>query len=241
MRVLFCGDSHADWVTGGLERFDEVQRARRRTIEVAKQQEVDLYVDLGDTTDPDVQEALSHRAIAANVEAGLELREAGIASAWLVGNHDIIEDGRGSHTLMALRKAGLYVVDEPMVRSFFNEQAIVWLPYVHQSRRYDPVAFIRGIGRPLSSSGAEAKKVIVIGHMTKVIGLEVGSETNDMPRGRDMVFPVEECRKLAPQVLMVNGHYHRRHLHGDVITPGSLIRCTHGEEDFDPGFIVVDF
>jgi hypothetical protein len=81
--------------------------------------------------------------------------------------------------------------------------------------------------------------------MTRVPGAGVGSETLDMPRGRDLAFPLEACAALREaggyeKQVLLNGHFHRRIVDGPVLVPGSLARLTHGEEDHEPGFLVVD-
>ena len=74
-------------------------------------------------------------------------------------------------------------------------------------------------------------------------GIHPGSETEDMPRGREVLFPGEQTRGA---VARMNGHYHARQTHGlgdggpDVIIPGSLARLGFGEESNEPGFLLVD-
>lgn len=250
MRILATGDWHGDHVTAGYERFDEVQRAVDRTVDyaIAAANDIDLYLFLGDLCDPDTTDPLVHRAIAASVATANRLRDGGVASVWLTGNHDIIEDGHGSHTLMALKAAGHYVIDHPgsfLLDAIVGGEAsgllLVALPYTSLTKKYDPAEVVRRI-RQAREHGAleESRHVIVAGHCTRIAAFEDGSETLDMARGRDLSFPVEEALALKPgATTLLNGHYHQRHL-GPVYTPGSLIRCTHGEEDFTPGFLVLE-
>jgi hypothetical protein len=79
---------------------------------------------------------------------------------------------------------------------------------------------------------------VVAGHMTSVPGVPHGSETSDMPRGADMAFPLAEAQALG--AVCMNGHFHRRCTDGPVLIPGSLARLTHGEEQNEPSFLVVD-
>lgn len=235
MIALFTGDFHLDHVTGGLERFDEIEAAAEQTIDVAIREKVGAYFFLGDLTDPDVDEALAHRAIACAVRLAARLAQAGIARYFVTGNHDIMEDGRCSHTLMAVRAAGHEVIDRPTTTTL-GDLVICFLPYTSLTRRYDPAEHVR------SARFAQGKRLLVAGHMTEIDGVGLGSETHEMPRGRAMRFPIEAVAEGAAgrPVTCVNGHFHERHLSGPVLTPGTLARLTHGEEGNAPGFLVVD-
>jgi DNA repair exonuclease SbcCD nuclease subunit len=235
MKALFTGDWHLDWTTGGLERFDEISGALDQTIDHAAIEKVDAYFFLGDLCDPDVDEALAHRAIARSVEAAEELKRRGIPSFWITGNHDVIEDGRGSHTLMALSKAGHQVIDRPRTISV-NGVTVCFLSYTARSHRYDPAEHVR------SARFASNDRILIVGHMTEIDGFGFGSETHEMPRGRAMRFPLEVVAELQKtrKVTCVNGHFHDRHLDGPVFTPGTLARLTHGEEANEPGFLILE-
>lgn len=239
-RVLFFSDAHLDWVTGGLERFDEVSRALDQVYEHARDNPVDVAVFGGDLCDPDVDSPLAHRAIARAVEFGLAL-ERYAKTMWLVGNHDVIEDGRGSHTLMALAKAGLNVYAEPAT-VLVGDVGFVLLPYASASRRYDPARYVNAVESPWDESGhCRVRRWVVAGHMTRVPGISHGSETADMPRGSDMDFPLAAVRSnLGEEAVCLNGHFHARCTTGPVLVPGSLARLTHGEEGNVPGFLVVE-
>lgn len=238
MRVLACSDFHGDWSTGGVERYDEVCRAMNQVHAYATTRGVGAVVFCGDLCNPDRDVPLAHRFIAHTVGWALSLRAAGIHFVAIPGNHDVIEDGRGSHTLMALERAGLLVAAAPKVFGPWEGALFAMLPYPSRVRRYDPAAFLRSIH---PSPGAS--RILVAGHMTRVRGVPLGSETSDMPRGGDVEFPVDELATLErgfSKVVAVNGHFHRRHVAGRVLVPGSLVRLTHGEEENDPGFLVVE-
>lgn len=238
MKVLFTADWHLDWTTGGVERFDEVSAALNQIHATAIAERVDLLIFGGDLCDPDVDSPLCHRAIARAVDFGRKLHQDGVESLWITGNHDVIEDGRGSHTLMALRAAGLHVADEP-VGLGVSGVGVVLLPYVSPSRRYDPAGFIERMAVEMRVRAGDPP-FIVAGHMTRVRGASDGSETHDMPRGSDMEFPVDACHMCLPGAVLLNGHFHRRVVDGPVLIPGSLARLTHGEETNEPGFIIVE-
>lgn len=239
MKVLLVSDLHLDWVTGGVERFAEVSAAVDQTVHHAIEAKVDMYAFLGDLTDPDVDSPLAHRAIAEAVRQYKRLEYAGIPSRWLVGNHDVIEDGRGSHTLMALQKAGAFVISQPS-NEVHDGVEFIWLPYPSMTERYDPAAFVEKAALP----GMRA--YFVAGHMTRVHGVGAGSETHDMSRGRDIEFPIAAASKIrgrgqpGAKLVMANGHFHQMVTNGPVLIPGSVARLTHGEERNKPGYLIVE-
>lgn len=233
MRLLVFSDVHADWTTGGLERGDEVGRALVQVRRYLSMNPIDVVLFLGDWCDPD--SAGTHRAAAKAIEFH---RSFANKSYWLTGNHDIVNDGHGSHTLMGLKEAGGHVIDEPRAVALDAETLLVGLPYTSLAWNYDPDAFIRTYQG--DSITRHRRRVIVIGHMTKIEGITPGSETDEMGRGRDLEFPVAACREIfGDAVVMMNGHFHKRVTTGPVLIPGSLARLTHGEERNEPGFLVV--
>lgn len=247
MKLLVFSDLHGDWTTGGFERFDELSQSLDQVHAHAVSCRVDMVAFLGDLTDPDVDPALTHRTVARAVEFHTRLRDAGIADRWLVGNHDVIEDGRGSHTLMALEKAGARVFSKPrneIINHAGGRLELVWLPYAGLGNRYEPDRYVRELAAS-HAMGLKGGTLIVLGHMTRVPGAVDGSETRDMPRGRDMEFPLEACEVLRQvggygTTLYCNGHFHQRVIDGPVLIPGAMARLTHGEEHHQPGFLLIE-
>lgn len=252
MRLVVVSDLHLDASTSGLERFDEIAAAARAAaddaIRFAEKGGSALFVFAGDLCDPDTTR--SFRAIASAVDLALTLSARGVPSLWIAGNHDVIENARGSTVLEPLASA-VYgrltskalpylrgecarVAEEPTSILVGHDLLIAVLPYVARARMYDPIAFINRIP-PWDG------RVVVIGHLT-VPSAERGSESDDFARGREMVFPVEACRKRWGEgVPMINGHYHRRQVTRDgVVIPGSLARLRHDEEQNEPGYLVID-
>jgi hypothetical protein len=114
--------------------------------------------------------------------------------------------------------------------------SMICLPFTSHDRGYDPALTVRLLGasiKPLT--------VVVAGHLN-IQGIEIGSETTDFPRGRDVFFPQEACAELAKkkEVLKVNGHYHKAQTFEGIHIPGSVARLTFGEEDHAPGYQVFD-
>jgi DNA repair exonuclease SbcCD nuclease subunit len=80
-------------------------------------------------------------------------------------------------------------------------------------------------------------KYAVAGHLS-VPGVVPGEEVTEMPRGRDIRFPIEACAGVD---LLMNGHIHRRQVSPDgVVIPGSLAKLTFSEEENTPGFLIID-
>lgn len=250
MRVLATGDWHTDWSTAGFVRQSDIVEAGLELGRALAEHRIDLFVFDGDLCDP-----LSPRSIFAMTHAvafGRSVANEGYAQIWITGNHDVIEDGSGYSTLHPLAQCDFEncaVAVKPRRYSLFrldaragghdlrlNEEAgeIVALPYVPASHGYDPEAYIRGL-----KNGHQVR--LVISHLM-IEGHEPGSETKDMPRGRDVFLPVDAIRECLPNARVVNGHYHRAfESHGGLILgPGSLERLVQGEEHNTPGYLVID-
>ncbi len=245
MRILVTSDWHTDAMTAGIDRGPDVEEAVDETINAAIREKADLYLFLGDLCDPDG--VRSHRAAAVGVRAAAALLREGIRSRWLVGNHDVIEDGSGTNTLAGI--AAMYPIaadgdvvvwDSPCSEVIpvlpaeldAGSVLLVALPFTPRSHAYDPAAFVEILPPHLGP-------VIVAGHLN-IEGIGPGSETIDMPRGRDVFFPLEAVKKRFPKALMLNGHYHTRQTFNGIVIPGSLERLTFGEEKNEPGYLIVE-
>lgn len=245
MRLYIVSDWHADASTSGFDRFDEIADAARAAADDAARFRRDggdaMFAFLGDLCDPDTTRAF--RAISLAIDIALGLAARGVPSIWIAGNHDVIENERGSTVLEPLQYAAVHfsngaridVACSPVTFGFMGA-TFVLLPYVARARAYDPKQWIE-----TSTPSKPPDRVVVLGHLT-VPSAERGSESDDFARGRDLVFPVEACRRRwGDRVLMLNGHYHRRQVTRDgVIIPGSLARLRHDEETHEPGYLVID-
>ncbi len=251
MKILITSDWHGDANTAGVSREDDVAIAVREVILAAANEEVDLVFFLGDLCDPD--STRTHRAAALGTLAATTLWvKHRIPSRWLVGNHDVIEDGSGGNTLAgisaveyAFRSDGkdppILVYEQPAMEIIHprlpgrEAVTLVALPFTPRSHPYDPADYVRWASKQMPVDGPW----IIAGHLN-VEGIEPGSETNDMPRGRDVFFPVKACKECFPRALLLNGHYHQRQLFNGVLIPGALERLTFGEEHNTPGFLIVE-
>jgi DNA repair exonuclease SbcCD nuclease subunit len=255
MRVYLSSDYHADASTSGLDRFDEIaaaaNRVANRAIDHAREGNETLFVFGGDLCDPDTSR--SYRAIGLAIDIALRLACNDVSSVWIAGNHDTIENDRGSTVLEPLanvaaqmptpsRTGRITVVEEPQWLIMRFGLRLVMLPHVARARHYDPAAYIRSV-EPWIADGIEMPETfLVVGHLT-VPSAERGSESGEFARGRDLVFPVEACRgRWGDRAVFVNGHYHRRQTTRDgVHIPGSLARLRHDEEQHEPGYLAIDF
>lgn len=231
MKAIIVSDLHADWHTDGFERLEDIRNALEypvvRAIDLKKQGKDVRFIALGDYSNPASRNV--HRAIALIVETAGRLGDEHVPNYWMVGNHDVIEDGLGSHTLLALKAAGFpltCVIDRPAVVDFGG----LFLPYTAAAWDYDPAEQVPKVGTIRA----------VFGHLSIPGILYEGSETTHMPRGRTMRFPLEECRQRLPGVKLFNGHYHRRQVFEGINVPGSLVRLTHGEEGNANGYLEVE-
>lgn len=240
-KICVSSDWHADARSHGVDRFDDVAQAVAQTVKAAKQEDVDLYLMLGDLCDPD-DGPRALRAVQLAIETAVELREAGVDSWWLSGNHCCVENGEGRSVLTPLSAlgAGVRVFDRPAPvllpgrpKAHGGLAFALMLPYPPASSPYDPAAFVRGTNRE--------RVALVAAHLTELSGIAPGEESLEMSRGRGVPFPIAEC---DPSWLLLQGHWH----HGQtfesggrsVIIPGSLCRLTHGEATSKPRFLLVE-
>jgi len=230
-RLLITSDWHLDATTAGVERREDLEAAVDRIACAVKEEDVEGFAFLGDLCDPDSPRAW--RAVEVAMRFAHQLEDSSVVQLWLVGNHDVVEDGRCSSTLLPLRGAGFRVVDTPQ-STVLAGVPVVALPFTPRSHAYDPAAFVRD-RPPLQAAGVP----LVISHLC-VEGIEPGSESKEFARGREVFLPLEQIAASLPGALVFNGHYHRRQTFREVNVPGSLARLTRGERENSPGFLIVE-
>lgn len=252
MNLVVSSDYHLDHVTNGVSRFEDIAKSvddvADFAIHQAKRDEETHFVMLGDLCDPDKNLSVV-RAQEKLISVALRLARHKIPSHLLAGNHCVIEDGTGSTVLTPLRAIAndselgkwINVYEAPGVHRFGQPPMMLggWnllaLPYTPLSHAYDPVDYVA----PLINDPAP---LIVIGHLS-IDGIVAGEETKEMPRGRTVLLPLGMLRARSARTIILNGHYHKRHLTPegwdgkDVIIPGSLARLNFGEEHNDTGFL----
>jgi DNA repair exonuclease SbcCD nuclease subunit len=237
VRLVVVSDLHADWSTLGVPRHDEVRAVAEASARAAASERADAWLFLGDLCDPDNGGA-TMRAVAMMIDVVSGLLDGGVRCVLVAGNHDACLDGSGATTLSpiaAMRHELLHVFERPGTLRLDARATLIALPFAAGPNAYEPARFAR-------EAWPEDGEAIVAGHLT-IPGMHPGSETTDMPRGREVTFPFEETRRAA---LRMNGHYHE-HTAFDpsdggpsIVVPGSAARLTFGEERHRPGFLLID-
>lgn len=249
MLAVISSDWHPDFYMMGVSRFKEVEKAVNQTVECAIDEKADAYLFLGDLSDPDTG-GETFLAVNLMLQTLVRLTEAKIQSILIAGNHDVCTDGTGATTLTPLRAfeaahpAYVSIVEEPNLITIGNlqskTQAFMCLPYTAPSHAYNPVEYASTI---MQKAKEEYFSVIVLGHLM-IDGIHPGSETKEMPRGREIAFPVQET---TDALMRFNGHIHKRQNFdpGDggpkIRIPGSLCRLGFTEEENEPSFLLVNF
>lgn len=241
MKILLTGDWHLDWITEGIRRYNDIECKIWEIVDYAKEIKVDYFVFLGDLCNPNTSR--SHRSIACAINVARSLEFDGIKSLWITGNHDVIEDGSGDHTLMALSEAGFLVYDRPnseIITSVDSSQdmLVIALPYTSMVNDYDSAEFMSSCANHYRDR-SKRMPVLVIGHL-HIEGMIPGSENIEMSRGRIVVWPIRMIMDLFPNAIVAGGHYHKGDPSGKILIPGSLARLTFGESDNELGIIVVE-
>jgi DNA repair exonuclease SbcCD nuclease subunit len=244
-RMLAVSDLHLDWSTAGVRRYDDVSRQLDRVYEVVHDTPNDSRFDavfcLGDIANP--ERVQSHRAVARCIEWSTEIQAAGAEPMWLVGNHDVVEDGSGGHVLEAVVAAGFTVFSEPTVLELAPGLELMALPFTPRARAYDPGEFVKAAARGARDLAPKTKRpaMLVIGHLY-LNGIHPGSETTDLPRGREIMWPLAELAEHYPNAMLVAGHHHQAQVFQGVVPEqklhivGSLERLTFGEEHHRKSF-----
>lgn len=238
LKVALSSDWHGDWQTLGVSRFEEVSAAVQESVDTAIREKVDYYIFTGDLADP-TGDGWMFKAINLAGDVIRRLNESSIRCIFLAGNHDVCTDGTGATTLTPLRhwqkKLEIEIVEAPKRISLKEDFDLLCLPFTPPSHAYEPSKWAR--------FERHGRKLIVAGHLT-IPGIHPGSETTDMPRGREILFPLAET---TDAVFRCNGHYHQRQDFdpGDggplIHIPGSLVRFGFGEEDNRPAFSIIEF
>lgn len=237
MKLLVVSDLHPDVVTFGVPRYPEVESAVDQSVEAAEKYDVDVYVMLGDLADPD-QGAATLRAVLMLQRAAMKIAIAKRKRIFIAvaGNHDVSEDGSGVTTLTPLRALEqffperIFIAEQPRLIPLPGDYAFLALPYTARSHASD-------IATMAANLWPRTKKVIVGAHLM-IDGVTPGEETTEMPRGREIAFPIAETRGAA---IRMNGHYHTRQVTKEgIVIPGSIARLTAGEHKNEPSFLVVE-
>lgn len=235
-RIVVVSDLHLDQSTAGVDRYDDIANVLWDAKEHAIKVQANGFLFLGDLADPHT--VRSHRAVNALASCAYQLRPWNIPVGIIPGNHDVIEDGSGRTILDSLRWVeGVTVWLDPMATSFAGVDLMA-LPFTPTSRNYDPAEFVYGqhdAGWGLNQN----HEPLIIGHLN-LEGITPGSETTDMPRGRDVYWPVDALKECYPNALLVGGHYHTPQTFNGVRIVGSAVRLRFDEAEGNPGFVTLE-
>lgn len=242
MKFVVIGDLHLDQSTAGVDRYEDGCRALDAARDHACKIDADGLIFLGDLSDPHTVRV--HRSLRKLAEVVHHLMGEGIDCLMLAGNHDVIEDGSGGCILDVLQWGDGIVLSRPQVLRYARQSRtirnaakhmcnLVALPFTPTSHNYDPAEFVRTM--ELDSQ----LPTLVIGHLN-LQGIAVGSETTEMPRGRDVFWPIDALRARVPNAMLVGGHYHKAQTYQGVVIAGSAVRLRFDEKDNEPGFLVLE-
>jgi DNA repair exonuclease SbcCD nuclease subunit len=232
IKIVVTSDWHLDAITAGKRRHAEITTAIEQSVDFANEHEVDFYINLGDLTDPCNIRSYLAIWIAMATRKSLNKR---IYYISITGNHDVIEDGSGEHVMIPLEHLdNTNVFDKAQVWKLDSLNMIA-LPFTPSSHNYDPVEFIESYHKDIDKT----KPTVVLGHLN-IEGITPGSESTDMPRGRDVFLPVDTIRKYIPNAVILNGHYHKQQVFNGVHIPGSVARLTFGEAENKLGFLYLE-
>lgn len=240
--LVHTGDWHVDRKTLGVARRHEVEQAAVETVQYAVQKRAAAWVFTGDLCDPE-DGAEVERAIAFAIGLARWLDDEGIDSVWMPGNHDVFHNGTGRSVLTPLTTIGrrrVLVAEWPKeVRP--GGIRLLALPYCSDTgpHRYEPVEAVRGYR---SAPGVREDGRIVVATHLSFEGAQLGEESREMARGRDVQFPWQEC---DPRWTIIGGHYHRRQvIEGPggrrAFICGAPARLTFGEASNVPAFTALE-
>ena len=238
LKMVLTGDNHLNYYNQRMgsrlrDRRSWIGRAWRQTVDYAIENEVDLYLHLGDLFD---QISPQNPPRARVVEAFRELNEAGIQSFILVGNHEApssMRDGTSPHSVV--EEAGFATVFENTLS--FEQKVIdingksVSIAGMSYNRRHTP--------------GQDPLDGIVIpaGADFNIAMLHYSIERIASPLWDEPQVSVSSLEKNSQIDLFAVGHIHT---HGStkvgdslVLYPGATERYDFGEAGHETGFCIV--
>ena len=242
MRIVVSSDWHADHVSSGVDRHEDVKAAAFQVVKHAVGKKADAFFFLGDLCDPD-DTFRTLRAVWLAFDVAMMLSAHGVPAWWLGGNHDVIESGSGASTLHGLNHGTSLVFEHPTTHLHFGMN-LVALPFTASSHPYDPAKVVRIAAEKIDREERWHLPTLVLSHL-HVPGIIPGEETKELARGREVVLPHEEIGKMLGRgegrVLVLQGHYHRAQrvvLSGvEILVAGAVVKLAFGEEENTPSFI----
>jgi exonuclease SbcD len=239
VRLMAFSDIHLDATTAGKARRAEVVEFLASARKIATDEKVDLVVFGGDAHDSGW---LADPLFSAELISGIMKFDQPVVA--VAGNHDVVDTSELFHeqpvtTLTPLRAAAMFSSRSPSVKVFDRpacqwvsaEWVVLGLPYLSRAHAALNEKWLGQAFKEAQMHVAAGKKLIVVGHLV-VPGAVMGSESVEMAKGQDQLFPLASVEALKP-ALVINGHYHARQVvklgQLEVVIPGSPLRFTFGE------------
>jgi DNA repair exonuclease SbcCD nuclease subunit len=244
MKMLVTSDWHADAVTNGIERYNEIESIALEMVKTAIEERVSVFVFAGDLCNPGLG-GRTIMAISLASKVANMLDDVGIRSIWLAGNHDVVDVDYPLSSLMPLCTQGnsnINVAQVPMVVELAHVPfRFLCLPYVSKylgARMYEHHNYVEALTAGFSAH--DWKYTIVVSHMTAldVTGLEVGTESNEFRYGKSYKLNLPSYLDRGVR-LVIQGHFHKHQRHGGLFVPGSLVRLGFGEEKHHPHYHIL--
>lgn len=251
MKIFLSGDWHLDLHGRGVDRFGDLEAQVERVKHKVAEHEPDLFVHLGDVTDPD-SGARTIRALAL-MRAFCDWVPC--EKRILAGNHDVIDDAsylQYRSAVSPLRGEHVHVHEVPAIEFVRGKDGhrvgLLYVPYVsgaHAPAREDGQR--RSAKEFIDHACAEAllwaqiekvASVYAFVHLD-VDGALVGSEER-MLRGGRLTLP--EVLETDPRVkLIVGGHIHKpQRVREKILLAGSFERLDFSDRDDEKGLVVLE-
>lgn len=249
MRIMASGDWHLDLAPRGVDRFDDLRGQVQRVYAKLAEQEPDMFVHLGDVTDPDS----GHRTVRAITVMREFYRGVPCLKRQLAGNHDVIDDANYLNyrsSVGPLRDEDVHVIEEPeleIVKGKSGKVGLLFLPYLSGAHvvpgpdgsRMSAREWLEvSTRKALEQAELDSVPVYAFVHLD-VDGAVTGSEERMLRGGR---LQVPEILETDPRVkLIVGGHIHKaQRVREKIRIVGSFERLDFGERDDEKGLLLVE-
>lgn len=240
MKVLAFTDIHLDAVTAGRARRAEVLVFLERVQQIFESYRPEVVVFCGDAHDAGSLLDPLYSADLIRTLLGFRLA----ITVAIPGNHDVLDtsemfEDQPVSTLTPVRAASafcsdsVHVIERPKLTLLFGKWAVIALPYVAKAHKDRNQQWLDETFEDATQLASKGWSFIVVSHLV-VPDARLGSESLEMAKGQDQMFPFERVAALGRSVkLVLNGHYHaQQHVQTqdvELVLPGAPVRFTFGE------------
>lgn len=260
MNVLAFSDIHLDAVTAGKSRRLEVVSFLDSVARFVADRKTELIIFSGDAYNPGSLMESMYCADFLRRMLSLAKGDHEPLVVAVAGNHDVVDTSElflsePLTTLTPLHSAAVHALDfeNPGRLVVFNRPkvvvcdkqgfAVLGLPYLSRAHAKSRAKWMEMAFESALQAKKSGLKLIVVSHLV-IPGARMGSESYELARGADQLFPFAEVARLRP-TLVLNGHYHMRQIIEadgfEIIIPGSPLRFTFAEtEDVSKGLTLVE-